>query len=424
MLDIRFIRDNAELLQWTADQKGVQLSIDSLLNLDHDRLVRLRQAEQKRMERNRCSQLISGLIQEEKPEEAERLKRQVRLINEELRPLEAELADLEQQFQELMLQVPNVVSSDTPVGQSDADNVEIRRFGAPPSFSFETRDHVEIGTRLELFDLAKGVKTAGTRGYYLTGAGVYLHRAVQQLAIDLLVGKGFILLDVPLLVREEAMIHTGFFPSGREQTYEIAGEDHWLAGTSEVPLVSYYSGEWIDVSQPVRLAAVSNCFRKEAGSAGRDVRGLYRVHQFAKVEQVVLCRNEPGLSEALHQEITANAEQLLQLLELPYRVVAVCTGDLSSKNYKQYDIETWMPGRGNYGETHSSSNLLDYQARRSNLRYKDEQGQAQYCHTLNNTAVASPRILIPLLENHQREDGSVHLPEALRKYMYEMTELR
>lgn len=244
-----------------------------------------------------------------------------------------------------------------------------------------------------------------------------LHRAVQQLAVDMLVAKGFTLMDVPLTVRTEAMENTAFFPLGQDQAFQITEQDKWLVGTSEVPLVSFYSGEIVDVAQPIRLAAASLCFRSEVGSGGRDVHGLYRVHQFAKVEQVVLCEASAETSEQLLQEITANAEQLLQKLELPYRVVAVCTGDMSQKTYKQYDIETWMPSRGAYGETHSSSNLLDFQARRSNIRYRDAEGKLRYCHTLNNTAVASPRILIPLLENHQQADGSILIPKALRPYM-------
>jgi seryl-tRNA synthetase len=246
---------------------------------------------------------------------------------------------------------------------------------------------------------------------------LHLHRAVQQLTLDILTARGFTALDVPLIVRRDALANTAFFPLGMDQTFKIANEDKWLVGTSEVPMVSYYSDEIIDVKEPIKLAAISACFRSEIGAAGKDVRGLYRVHQFAKVEQVILCKNDPSVSERMLQEITQNAEEILQLLELPYRVVAVCTGDMSQKTYKQFDIETWMPSRQSYGETHSSSNLHDFQARRSNIRYRAADGTLQFCHTLNNTAVASPRILIPLLENHQEADGSIRIPKALRKYM-------
>lgn len=219
------------------------------------------------------------------------------------------------------------------------------------------------------------------------------------------------------MVRTQALANTGFFPLGEEQTYKLAEEDKWLVGTSEVSLVAYCDGEVVDVAQPIRLAASSMCFRNEVGSAGRDVHGLYRVHQFAKVEQVIICEDSLELSEQLFGEIASNAEEILRLLELPYRVLAVCTGDMSQKTYKQVDIETWMPSREAYGETHSCSNLLDFQARRSNIRYRGADGKARYCYTLNNTAVATPRILIPLLENHQEADGSIRIPQALRKYM-------
>lgn len=237
------------------------------------------------------------------------------------------------------------------------------------------------------------------------------------MAMDVLEERGDTPMDVPLLVRENALVSSGYLPLGRDQIYAINEEDKFLVGTSEVSLVAYYGDEIVDVREPIRLSAQTACFRSEIGSAGRDVRGLYRVHQFSKVEQVVLCRADPEESEKLLQELTRNAEMILQLLELPYRVVAVCTGDMSQKTHKQYDIETWMPSRQEYGETHSSSNVHDFQARRANIRYRDENGKLRYCYTLNNTAVASPRILIPLLENHQREDGSIYIPQALRPYM-------
>lgn len=429
MLDIRFIREHADVIQQVARQKGIDLSVGDLLACDEERRGLLGRIEELRKERNRLSQAIPALQKQRTSghaeDEIEAAKRQARAVNESLAALEARYREVEDTYRTLMLDVPNVVSPDTPEGASDADNVEVRRFGAPPDFGFEPKDHASLGEALALFDIPRGVKTAGTRNYFLKGIGLHLHRAVQQLAVDLLHAKGYTVMDVPLMVREEALVSTGFFPTGREQTYRVDGEgDKWLVGTSEVPLISYYADEIVDASEPIRLAAVSNCFRKEAGSAGRDVRGLYRVHQFAKVEQVVICRSDPELAERLLHEMVGHSEELLRLLELPYRVVAVCTGDLSQKNYKQYDVETWMPSRGSYGETHSASNVTDFQARRSGIRYRDENGQTRFCHTLNNTAVASPRILIPLLENHQREDGTVHIPEALRKYMYGMDVLR
>lgn len=417
MLDMKWIRENDEQVQTVANQKGIAVSITELLKWEEKKRLLQQEADTLREARNKLSYHIGTLVKQGALDEAEQNKRNVKEINEILSITEAGLADAERQFDKLFELVPNVVSPDTPYGRSDADNVELKRVGTPPSFDFEQKDHMILGELHDMIDTPRGVKVAGSRNYYLKGAGVLLHRAVQQLAIDLLIQKGFTLLDVPLMVRTEAMSHTGFFPLGEDQTYRLTDADKWLVGTSEVPMVAYYANEIVDVENPVKLAAASVCFRSEIGSAGRDVHGLYRVHQFAKVEQVIVCKADPRLSEALLQEITANAEELLQCLELPYRVIAVCTGDMSQKTYKQYDIETWMPSRQAYGETHSSSNLHDFQARRSNIRYRDDNGVLRYCHTLNNTAVASPRILIPLLENHQEEDGSIRIPAALQPYM-------
>ncbi|MGZ4107212.1 MAG: serine--tRNA ligase [Tumebacillaceae bacterium] len=423
MLDIRYIRENPEEVQQVAQHKGINVSIEEILTYDVERRKILQEVEQYRKDRNTLSQSMPQLAKEGKKEEMEQTKEKVRQINTNITELEARLGEVETNLNTLLLKVPNIISPDTPIGASDEENVEVRKVGEVPHFDFEPLDHVTLGEKYDLFDIPRGVKVAGTRNYYLKGIGLYLHRAVQQLAIDVLTDRGFTVMDVPVMVREEMMTNTGFFPLGRDQTYALE-DNKFLVGTSEVPLVSYYSGETVDVSEPIRFAGVSNCFRSEAGSAGRDVRGLYRVHQFAKVEQVVICKNDKEVSEAVLQEITKNAEDLLQLLELPYRVVAVCTGDIGQGVYKKYDIETWMPSRGNYGETQSASNLLEFQARRSNIRYRDENGQLQFCHTLNNTAVATPRILIPLLENHQRQDGSIYIPKALRKYMNGIEEIK
>jgi seryl-tRNA synthetase len=418
MLDIKWIRNNQDQVKAAAIRKGVECHVEELLVVDEKKRELLGQVDQLRADRNRASEQIASLMIQRKTAEAEGLKEQVRGWNQGLTLLEAELNEHEQRFKELMLKIPNLASLDTPIGASDQENVELKVVGNKPTFNFEMKDHLQLGETLNMIDVARGVKIAGSRNYYLKGMGLYLHRAVQQLAIDLLTDRGFTVMDVPLMVREETLLNAAFFPAGKDQTYELPEDNTWLVGTSEGPLISYYAGEIVDLSEgPIQLAAVSNCFRKEAGSAGRDVRGLYRVHQFAKVEQVILCENNTDEADRMLQLITQNAEDLLACLELPYRVVAVCSGDMGAKNYKQFDIETWMPSRDAYGETHSSSSLLDFQARRSNLRYRDQEGVLRYCYTLNNTAVASPRILIPLLENHQQADGSIYIPPALRPYM-------
>ncbi|MEO2205845.1 serine--tRNA ligase [Paenibacillus pabuli] len=417
MLDMKWIRAHADEVQAAADGKKINISIGELLERDEEHRALLQEVEEGRRTRNTLSADIGKWMQSGDREQAEGLRAQVIQLNEKLEEIEAELAGVQEEVTRLQWLVPNVVSPDTPIGASDEDNVELRRVGETPTFAYTAKDHVELGELHDLIDIPRGVKIGGTRSYVLKGAGLLLHRAVQQLALDLLLRHGFTPMEVPLMVREDALVNTGFFPTGRDQVYALEGEGKWLVGTSEVPLVSYYADEIVDVQKPIKLAAVSTCFRSEVGSGGRDVRGLYRVHQFAKVEQVILCAPDAEESERMLQEITGHAEELLQLLELPYRVVAVCTGDMSQKTYKQYDIETWMPSRGAYGETHSSSNLHDFQARRSNIRCRNADGQLAYCHTLNNTAVASPRILIPLLENHQQEDGSIRIPAALQPYM-------
>lgn len=417
MLDMQWIRENKEAVQEAAHRKGMEFDAAALLLADTERRRLLVQVEELRQKRNELAEKTAAAMRGGRAEAAESLKAAGRAAAAELGLLEPKLVSVEARLERLMLEAPNLVSPETPHGASEADNVEVNRWGAPREFGFELRDHVELGELHGLFDLDRGVKTAGTRSYYLKGAGVQLHRAVQQLALDRLAAAGFELLEVPVMTRASAFVKTGYFPAGEDQVYKVEGHDLRLVGTSEVPLVGYYAGEVLELDEPIRLAAASACFRSEAGSAGRDTRGLYRVHQFAKVEQVVICKAEPELAEQMLQEITRHAAELLRLLELPYRIMSVCAGDMSPKTYKQYDIETWMPGRGAYGETHSSSLLQDYQARRAGIRYRDGDGRLRFAFTLNNTAVASPRILIPLLENHQQEDGSIVIPEALRPYM-------
>jgi seryl-tRNA synthetase len=417
MLEMNWVKDNQELVRNTATWKRIDFPLDELLEWDEKRRGLRQETEQMRAERNGLTKEVEQLLRKGDRPAGEIVKAQVRELNNQLNLLEADLNEAENHCRELMLLAPNPVSQDTPIGHDDTDNVELRLNGAVPEFGFTPRDHVELGELHDIIDIPRGVKAGGPRSYVLKGAGLMLHLAVQRLALDVLTARGFTIMDVPVIVRPEALERTGFFPGGMDQTYELSGDNRWLVGTSEVSLVSLYSDEIVELDTPMRLAGMSTCFRREVGSAGRDVRGLYRVHQFSKIEQVVLCRNDEGVSDHMLHEILANAEHILQLLELPYRVMAVCTGDMSLKTHKQYDIETWMPSRGAYGETHSASNLLDFQARRSGIRYRDADGRLQYCHTLNNTAVATPRILIPLLENHQQEDGSIYIPHALRKYM-------
>ena len=414
MLDIAFIREFPELVKAGAKKKRIPVDVDRLLDVDRQRRALITEIEQLRAERNRQSKLVSSVPASER----EALLADTRAIIEQLKLNETALAPLEEEFERLMLQVPNVPAPDVPEGLTDADNVEVRRWGEPPTFAFPPRDHVELGERLDLIDIKRAVRIAGSRTYYLKNEAVLLELAVLRFTLDHMIRKGFTPMLVPHLVKDEAMIGTAYFPGGEEQAYRIEKDAVNLIGTSEVPLTAYHYDEILPEAElPKRYIGMSTCYRREAGTYGRDTRGIYRIHQFHKVEQVIICVADEQVSIAEHERIVGNAEEVLQALQLPYRVVNVCGGDLGAPQVMKYDIETWMPSRKSYGETHSASRFYDFQARRLKLRYRDRQGKVHYAHTLNNTVIASPRILIPLLEIYQQEDGSVIVPEVLRPYM-------
>ncbi len=413
MLDLRFIRDNLELVRAGALKKRIVVDLERLLALDEEaRGLQLR-GDQIRAELNKKGKEIAALPPERRSSagaELSALKAELKAGEDRLRAVQPELRDLS-------LRVPNVPAAEVPDGEDERQNRPLRLEGAPPSFDFEPLDHVEIGRRLGLIDIERGVKVAGARNYYLTGAGALLERAVLNLALDLMVERGFVPLSVPVLVKYPAMEGTAYFPGGEEQAYRADKDDLYLVGTAEVPITAFHADEILSAEElPKKYVAWSYCFRREAGAAGKDTRGVYRIHQFQKVEQVVICAADPAESERHHGEILGNSEDLLARLELPYRVVDVCGGDLGIPQVRKYDVETWMPSRGAYGETHSASCFHDFQARRLKLRYRDGK-KNRFCFTLNNTVAASPRILIPLLECHQQKDGSVRLPAALRPYL-------
>jgi seryl-tRNA synthetase len=414
MLEIAFIREFPDLVKAGAKKKRIQVDVDRLLDVDRQRRALITEIEQLRAERNRKSKLVSSLP----PHEREALLAETRVITEQLRHSETALVPLEAEFESLMLQVPNVPAADVPEGLTEADNVEVRRWGEPPSFSFAPRDHVELGEALDLIDIKRAVRIAGTRTYYLKNEAVLLELAVLRFTLDHMIRRGFTPMLVPHLVKDEAMIGTAYFPGGEEQAYRVEKDAVNLIGTAEVPLTAYHYDEIMSEAElPKRYVGMSACYRREAGTYGRDTRGIYRIHQFHKVEQVIICAADEQVSIAEHEAIVRHAEEVLQALRLPYRVVNVCGGDLGAPQVKKYDIETWMPSRNAYGETHSASRFYDFQARRLKLRYRNRQGRVQYAHTLNNTVIASPRILIPILEIYQQEDGSVSVPEVLRPYM-------
>jgi seryl-tRNA synthetase len=415
MLDIKFIRENPKLLQKACKDKNFLVDIDKLLELDAFITTKQRELESLQLERNQKSKQIPQVS----PQEREVLKDEVTEIKKQMGDLEGPLREKKEEFDELMLYVPQPAREDVPVGKDDSDNVEIMTYGKIREFDFEPKDHITLGKDLDIIDFERGAKLSGSRSYVLKKEGTMLEHAVLQFAMDLLEERGFTPMSVPILVNEDVMKGTGYFPLGRDQAYCVEKDNMALIGTSEVPLCSYHADEILDESVlPLRYMAKTACFRREAGTYGKDTKGLYRVHQFNKVEMVVIARHDKEESERLHEEILKNAEDLLKALELPYRKVYVCTGDLGQGQVRKHDLETWMPSRKAYSETHSCSTFYDYQSRRLKMRYKDkEDGKNKLTYTLNNTACATPRILIPLLENHQEKDGRVRIPECLRKYM-------
>jgi len=344
----------------------------------------------------------------------------MKLLAAELKQEEQGFRELEDQWKRQQLIVPSVPLSKVPVGKDESGNVEIRRRGEPPKFDFKPRDHAELGKLLDIIDIERGVKMAGTRTYFLKGDGARLQNEVLQLALDHIHSKGYTIMEPPNIVRYEAMMGTGYFPGGEEQAYRLDERDpeFYLIGTSEVSVCSYHLEESLDAKVlPLRYSGFSPCYRREAGTYGKDTQGIYRIHQFYKVEQVIICKADAEESARMHDKILGNAEELMQKLNLPYRVVDVCSGDMGRGQVYKNDIEAWMASRSGYGETHSCSTMHDFQARRLGLRYRGADGKTVYCHTLNNTLIASPRILIPLLEVIQLPDGSVVIPEALRPYL-------
>lgn len=417
MIDIKLIREDPGLVKDAAAKKRMHVDVDGLLAVDARRRELQTEFDETRARQNKAGETIAKAPKEEKAA----LVAEMGKLKARLGEIQTELAGVEAHFQQRMLTMPQIPDAAAPVGASDQENVEVRRVGAPRrkgDFGFPFKDHVELGTSLGIIDIDRGVKLAGSRNYLLKGAGAMLHEAILRFAWDLMLGRGFVPMTVPVLVLDKIMEGTGYFPLGRDQAYLCERDGKALVGTAEVPVTGYYMDEILKGDElPKLFVARSTCFRREAGAAGKDTYGLYRIHFFEKLEQVVICKADAGESARWHDVIIKNATDVLEALELPYRVLEVCTGDMGQGKVRMYDIETWMPSRDSYGETHSASRFHDFQTRRLNLRYRDENGKIQFCHTLNNTVIASPRILIAVLEQYQQADGSVLVPAALRPCM-------
>ena len=422
MIDLQDLRDRPDAYKTAAKNKNIEIDIDALLKLDDERKALIPGIEEQRAKQNEASKQIPQLEGDEK----QALLAEMKTLSEELKSSEAKLKEVEDQWKSMQLMLPSVPLDSVPVGKDDSENVEVRKEGELPTFDFEPKDHITLGEELDMLDFKRAANVAGSRSYYLKGEGARLQQALMRYTMDHLHAKGWTLFSPPLMANFDAFMGTGFFPGADENNIYIVGgtedgemvsDNLHLIGTSEVTVCSYHQGEILAATDlPKRYAGYSACFRREAGSYGKDTKGLYRVHQFEKVEQVVLCKADVDEAMKLFAEIRQNAEEVLQALKLPYRVIDVCTGDMGKGKVFMQDIETWMPSRDSYGETHSCSYLGDFQARRLNMRYEDG-GEKKFVHTLNNTCVASPRILIPIMELYQNADGSITVPEVLRPYM-------
>ncbi len=414
MLDIKFIRENVEAVKKAIEVKHEDLDLEKLLAFDKEVIELKNEIQALNTEKNLISKQIPKASAKERPlliKKGKEIGPCVEKIKPDLKKKERELLDL-------MLRVPSIPDPDAPIGKDESENIELRKHGKFPEFNFIPLDHVEILEKNNWAEFEKIARVCGSRSYSLRNEMVLLEMALHRFAMSKLMEKGFDLISAPAMARDHALLGTGHFPKGRDQVYHLQDDDLYLSGTSEVQLNSLHAGEILNEDDlPIKYAGYGPCFRREAGSYGRDVRGLIRVHQFQKTEQYIICKNNVEESGEWHRELLKTAEEIVLSLELPYRVIECCTGDMGTGKVKMFDIECWVPSEKKYRETHSCSFLDDWQARRTNIRYRDKEGKVQFCHTLNNTAVATPRIMVPFLECHQREDASLSIPEVLRPYL-------
>jgi seryl-tRNA synthetase len=414
MLDIKFIRDNPDLIKEAVRKKHLSFNVDHLLITDSERVHVLAEVERMRAEQNDFSEKISRTSD---PLERARMIEEMKGLKESLTAKEESLKQIMERWRALMLEVPNVPDITVPEGASDAENKEVKRWGEPTKFDFEPKSHIDLMLKHDMVDFERGAKVAGFRGYFLKGDGVLLAMAIWQLALKHFSGKGFQPMIVPSLVRRETFMGTGYLPQGEEDLYKTQ-DGEYLAGTGEVATMGYHMEEVLEKEKlPIKFLAFSPCFRREAGAHGKDTRGLIRVHEFFKWEQVVLCEANHEESVKWHEIINRNTEEFIELLNIPYHTVANCGGDLGLGQVKKYDIELWVPGEGKYREISSASYFHDFQTRRLNTRYRDQEGKMRFVHSLNSTAIPTPRILVSVVENYQQADGTIRVPDALVPYM-------
>ncbi|MEX2514976.1 MAG: serine--tRNA ligase [Candidatus Paceibacterota bacterium] len=414
MLDINFIRDNKELVERAIEIKRTEFDIDNLLETDEKRRELKTAVDKQRAEKNELSSQIGVADTDEKRQD---LITTSQKLKEKLQEKEEKLKEVQKEWQALMLQVPNIPDMSVPEGESEEDNQELKTWGEKPSFDFQPKDHVELMKERGMADFERGTKVHGFRGYFLKGDGAELSWAIWNYARRFFGEKNFENFIAPAIVRKQFLYGSGHLPSEAEDLYETQDEDY-LSGTAEIPMMAYHADEVLDKSElPKRYLAFSPCYRREAGSHGKDTKGLMRVHEFYKLEQLMLCEGTHQESVRLHEEITELTEKFLQSLGLPYRQVIICGGDLKKSQVKSYDLELWVPSEERYREIASMSYYHDFQTRRFNIKYQDEEGEKRYVHSLNGTAIATPRVLVALLENNQQADGSITIPEVLHPFM-------
>lgn len=412
MLDIAYIRENPDKVKEGLKYKNFGPEIvDKVLESDAKRRDLIGQIELIRAERNKLNEELKSARTPELISKSTELK-------DKLQELEPLLRTVEEEFYSLMLQVPGIPLDEVPIGRDSTGNEVVRTWGEVPKFDFPIKNHIELGQSLDIVDIERGSKVAGFRGYFLKNEAVMLQFALMQYTLQKFISKGYTPVTPPVILKKRAFVNTGHFPWGEKETYKFTseeGEDEtYLAGTAEVPLVSMYQDEIFNEKDlPIRMIGFSPCFRKEAGSYGKDTKGIYRVHEFVKTEQVVICKNDADESRLIHEEMMALTEEIAQDLKLPYRILKMCIGDMGEPQAKKYDIEAWMPGRNDWGELGSDSIMLDFQSRRANIRYKDTKNEIKFVHMLNNTASNSPRWLVAILENYQQADGSIKIPDVL-----------
>ena len=415
MLDIKFIRENTELIKMAAAKKRLKFNVDELVVVDGKRLVILKEVEEMRAEQNKASTTIAS-TQDSIAREA--LLAKMKNLKDELASKEESLKMIMTDWQRLMLEVPNIPDMTVPDGESDADNLEVKVWGEKTKFDFEPKDHIELMQNLKMVDFERGTKVHGFRGYFLTGDGVRLTMAIWNYALNFWSQKGFTPVIPPIINRRQIFMGTGYLPAGEEDLYKTQDGD-FFAGTAEVPVMGFHSEEVLEnlEGKSIKYLGFSPCYRREAGSYSKDTKGLIRVHEFYKWEQVVLCEASHEVSVKLHEEINRNTEEFIESLGIPYHTVANCGGDLGQGQVKKYDVELWVPKEGKYREISSASYFHDFQTRRGNIKYRDSQGILRFAHSLNCTAIPTPRILVSLIENFQQADGSIKIPEALRPYL-------